>query len=766
MKEVKISVRNLIEFVKRSGDIDRRFFSNKRAVEGIKAHQKVQREYSKDFLTEVFLRTHEEIEGINFTVEGRADGIEVSDEVTVDEIKSTTRELDDLKKEENIMHWAQAKCYAYIYAKDHELDEINVMLTYFQLETEETLNIKKTFNFGELRDFFMGTLVEYLEFSKRIVEWKDTRDESIKKLKFPFKSFRKGQRELSVAVYNTIDDENKLFVEAPTGIGKSISTIFPAIKAMGEDKIDKAFYLVARSTGKNAAKDALEKLLNKKLRLKVTIVTAKDKICLNDKVACNPKDCPYAKGHFDRVNDAIIDIFDACDNFTRENIEKFARLHMVCPFEYQLDLLDFSDFIVCDYNYIFDPTVYLKRFFENSMLRFSLLVDESHNLLERGREMYSAEVSLDELEKLRELVPKKRKAARRHLSNAIDEFYKLDNRKVFYSYDSFLAFNGEIEKTVFSMNDFLTKDKEEESYDSALDIYFSLFKYIKILEYYNKDFVSIKEENIIKIKSLDIAPIFENILRTPRSSVFFSATLNPIKYYGKLLGADEETSYYKIDSPFDPENLLVLRNNKISTLYRDREDSIEEIIENLKNFSDDDGNYIFFFPSYSYMEAVYERYVEIDRDVIRQEREMTEFEREEFLNNFTFLSSTRAFAVMGGVFSEGIDLIGERLRGVAIISVGLPGLSYERNILKSHFQKKYSMGYEYAYIYPGMIKVIQSAGRVIRTEDDRGKILLIDKRFSRQDYNYLLPNHWRIFDFMDSSEISEILKNFEEEKGK
>lgn len=766
MKEVKISVRNLIEFVKRSGDIDRRFFSNKRAIEGIKAHQKIQKSYTKNYLTEVFLRTHEEIEDINFTVEGRADGIEVAESVTIDEIKSTTRDLEELEKEENLMHWAQAKCYAYIYAKEKGLDDINVMLTYYQLETEEVIHIKRAFSFGELRDFFISTLMEYLEFSRRIVEWKEIRDESIKSLKFPFKNFRKGQRELSVAVYNTIDDKNKLFVEAPTGIGKSISTIFPTIKAMGEDKIDKAFYLVARSTGKNAAKDALEKLLNKKLKVKITIVTAKDKICLNDKVSCNPKDCPYAKGHFDRVNDAIINIFDSCDNFSRENIEKFAKLHMVCPFEYQLDLLDFSDFIVCDYNYIFDPTVYLKRFFENSMLRFSLLVDESHNLLERGREMYSAEVSLDELEKLRELVPKKRKAARRHLSNAIDEFYKLDNRKVFYSYDSFLAFNGEIEKTVFSMNDFLTKDKEEESYDSALDIYFSLFKYIKILEYYNKDFVSIKEENVIKIKSLDIAPIFENILRTPRSSVFFSATLNPIKYYGKLLGADEETSYYKIDSPFDPENLLVLRNNKVSTLYRDREDSIEEILENLKNFSDDDGNYIFFFPSYSYMEAVYERYVEIDGDVIRQEREMTEFEREEFLNNFTFSSSTRAFAVMGGVFSEGIDLIGERLRGVAIISVGLPGLSYERNILKSHFQKKYSMGYEYAYIYPGMIKVIQSAGRVIRTEDDRGKILLIDKRFSRQDYNYLLPNHWRIFDFMNSSEISEILKNFEEEKGK
>ena len=763
MKEVKISVRNLIEFVKRSGDIDRRFFSNKRAIEGIKAHQKVQREYSKDFLTEVFLRTTEEIEDIIFTVEGRADGIEVSEEVTVDEIKSTTRDLEEIKKEENIMHWAQAKCYAYIYAKDHELDEINVMLTYFQLETEETLNIKKTFSFGELRDFFMGTLMEYLEFSKRIVEWKDLRDQSIKKLKFPFKKFRKGQRELSVAVYNTIDEENKLFVEAPTGIGKSISTIFPTIKAMGEDKIDKAFYLVARSTGKNAAKDALERLLNKKLKLKIAIVTAKEKICLNDKVSCNPKDCPYAKGHFDRVNDAIIDIFDSCDNFSRENIEKFARLHMVCPFEYQLDLLDFSDFIVCDYNYIFDPTVYLKRFFENSMLRFALLIDESHNLLERGREMYSAEVFISDLEKLLDLLPKKRKAARKHLSNALEEFKKL-GQKTFYSYDEFLAFNGEVEKTVFSMNDFLTKDKEARGYEDALDIYFKLFKYIKILEYYNKDFVSIKGEDFVKIKSLDIAPIFENILRTPRSSVFFSATLSPIKYYGKLLGADEGTNYYKIKSPFDPENLLVLRNNKISTVYREREDSIDEIIENLKNFSDDDGNYIFFFPSYSFMESVYERYLDIDQEAVKQDRDMTEADRQEFLNQFTFSSSTRAFAVMGGVFSEGIDLIGERLRGVAIITVGLPGLSYERNILKSHFQKKYKRGYEYAYIYPGMIKVVQAAGRVIRTEDDRGKILLMDKRFSLEPYKFLLPSHWKIYDFMDSAEISEILKNFDGEK--
>ena len=765
MKEVKISVRNLIEFVKRSGDIDRRFFSNKRAIEGIKAHQKIQKSYTKNYLTEVFLRTHEEIEDINFTVEGRADGIEVAESVTIDEIKSTTRDLEELEKEENLMHWAQAKCYAYIYAKEKGLDDINVMLTYYQLETEEVIHIKRAFSFGELRDFFISTLMEYLEFSRRIVEWKEIRDESIKSLKFPFKNFRKGQRELSVAVYNTIDDKNKLFVEAPTGIGKSISTIFPTIKAMGEDKIDKAFYLVARSTGKNAAKDALEKLLNKKLKVKITIVTAKDKICLNDKVSCNPKDCPYAKGHFDRVNDAIIDIFDSCDNFSRENIEKFAKLHMVCPFEYQLDLLDFSDFIVCDYNYIFDPTVYLKRFFENTMLRFTLLVDESHNLLERGREMYSSEVFLDDLINLYEILPKKRKTARKHLNNAIEEFKNLGD-KTFYSYESFVKFNGEIEKTIFAMNDFLTKDKDVENYEKGLDIYFSLFKYIKILEYYNEDFVSIKSGESVKIKSLDIAPIFQNILKVPKSSVFFSATLSPIKYYGKLLGANNDTNYYKIKSPFDPKNLIVFRNQNISTVYRDRENAINEIVKNLEIFTEDDGNYIFFFPSYSFMESVYKKYIEENKGAIKQNREMTEREREEFLNNFTFSSNTTAFAVMGGVFSEGIDLIGERLKGVAIITVGLPGLSYERNILKVHFQKKYNKGYEYAYIYPGMIKVVQSAGRVIRTEDDKGKVLLIDKRFSYEPYKFLLPNHWKVYDFMDSAEISEILREFEEEKDK
>jgi len=765
LKEVRISVRNLIEFIKRSGDIDRRFFSNKRALEGIRAHQKVQSEYSENYKSEVFLRTSEEIEDITFTVEGRADGIEVSDVVTIDEIKSTTRDLKELEKETNEMHWAQAKCYGYIYAKKEELDNIDVMLTYYQLESEEILRIRKSFTFGQLRDFFIGTLFEYLEFSKRIVEWKEIRQDSIKKMKFPFKNYRKGQRELAVAVYNTIDDNKKLFVEAPTGIGKSMSTIFPTIKAIGEEKLDKAFYLVARSTGKEAAKNALEKLLNKKLKLKITVVTAKDKICLNDEVKCNPKECPYAKGHFDRVNDAIIDIFDNCDNFSRKNIEKFAKLHIVCPFEFQLDLLDFSDFIVCDYNYIFDPSVYLKRFFENTMLKWAVLVDEAHNLLDRGRDMYSASILLTELELLYEIIPKNRKTARKHLSLAIEEFKNLGDN-IYYSYEEFYKLNAEVEKTVFSMNDFLVKDKDTLHYDEALDIYFNLFKYVKILEYYNKDFVSIKNNEEVKIKSLDISEIFHDILKVPRASVFFSATLTPIKYYGKLLGGDKNTNYYKIESPFNSENLLVLRNKKISTVYRDRQESIGEIVDNLLEFSKKKGNYLFFFPSYSFMEDVYNKFVEINPDAIIQKRDMKEREREKFLENFTFSSNTIGFAVMGGVFSEGIDLIGNRLNGAAIVTVGIPKISYERNILKRHFEIKYNKGYEYSYIYPGMIKAVQSAGRVIRTEDDVGMVLLIDLRFNEEPYKSLMPKNWNIKDYNDIIDMEKIIKKFKKSPDK
>ncbi len=765
MKELRISVRNLIEFVKRSGDIDRGFYSNSRAMAGIYAHQKLQALYSSSYKKEVFLSTSISISDFNLTVEGRADGIGYDEKTclyVIDEIKSTSRDLDELDYDSNILHWAQAKTYAYIYAKNKNLDRINVRLSYFHLPTSQIKKIDHEFSFEELSDFFNELIVSYLEFSKRLTEWKEIRNESIKACRFPFKNYRAGQREMAVAVYNTISKTNKLFVQAPTGIGKSMSVIFPSIKAIGEDKLDKIFYLVSRSTGKITAQDSLFKLMDRGLRIKYLTLTAKEKICINDEVKCNPKDCPFAKGHFDRVNDAIIDIFDSVDEFKRSNIEKYSRLHLVCPFEFQLDLANFSDFIIGDYNYAFDPIVYLKRFFEGSLESYVFLVDEAHNLVDRAREMYSAELKLNDLMLLDEYLPKSLKINRANNLKAISEFNLLAKTR-FFSYQAFENLNEALEKLMYSLNDYLIKYKEDEHYDEILNIYFNLFSYNKIYQYYNKDFVSVKEENTIKILCLDSGDIFKDILKNARASVFFSATLEPLKYYGNLLGADENTYYYKIKSPFDTNKLLVLRDKKILTTYRYRKNFVADIVRLLKLFTEKKGNYIFFFPSYAYMEMVYEEYKKIDEKVIIQSRQMTEKDRSEFLLKFKFQEDLRAFAVMGGAFSEGIDLLGKRLIGVAIISVGIPQISFERNILKNHFQKKLKKGYDYAYIYPGMVKVNQSGGRVIRSEDDKGVVLLIDKRFSIEPYSKLLPKHWIVEDFYSDKDIEKRLDEFWEE---
>lgn len=763
MEEIRISVRNLIEFVERSGDIDRGFYSNARALQGIHAHQKMQALYSSSYQREVFLKEVFEIEGVKIIVEGRADGIGFEDgKYLVDEIKSTTRDLDELSYNSNILHWAQAKFYAYIYAKNKNLDEIDVRLTYFQLESEESKKIVHSFSFEELSDFANEVIYGYLEFSKRLIEWQKIRNKSLKEARFPFKKYRKGQREMAVAIYRNIMERNKIFLEAPTGIGKTMSAIFPSLKSLSEEGIDKVFYLVARSTGKISGETAIFKLMDRGLRIKSLSLTAKDKICINEKVSCNPKDCPYAKGHFDRVNNAIVDIFDSLDDFRKENIEKFARMHLVCPFEFELDLANFSDFIICDYNYAFDPNVYLKRFFDSSLESYVLLIDEAHNLPERARTMYSASLSLNNLLFLEDKIPQSLKKIKRALDKTIKEFQKLGSKK-FYSYKPFNEFNEAAEKLIYSMNEFLIKYKEDENYEDILEIYFEIFHYNKIMEYYNGDFVSLKDENEIKLLCLDTREIFKNLLNRASSSSFFSATLSPLKYYGHLLGANKDSYFYRIKSPFDPGNFLVLRDKNISTTYKDRLNSIDTIVKRLLKFSEVKGNYIFFFPSYAFMESVYEIYKVFDQGTIIQKRDMTEKNREEFLDNFKFHENIRAFAVMGGVFSEGIDLVGKRLIGAAIITLGIPQISYERDILKSHFQNKIHMGYEFAYIYPAINKVSQSAGRVIRSEDDKGALLLIDKRFSLKNYSDLLPKSWIINDIEDNRQMDILFKKFWDE---
>ena len=751
MEKVKLSVHGLIDFVMRSGDIDNSFASTSRMKEGQKIHQKLQKQYGPNYEKEVTLKNETEYKDLVFQVEGRADGIyHKGKEILIDEIKSTTRNLEELKYNSNPLHWAQAKCYGYFYCVKNNISEIDIQLTYYHVETDDIKRIIEKFSFDDLKDFYFKLLDLYLDFSIMILKFRRERDEHIKTLQFPFITYRKGQRKMTVGVYKAIRDGKVLFAEAPTGIGKTMSTLFPSIKAIGEGITDKIFYLTARTTTKEAANKAVYKLMDRGLRFKAVTITAKDKICINDEVKCNPKDCPFAKGHFDRVNDAIVDIYENEEIFNMETIIDYSKKHKVCPLEFQFDIAIYSDLVICDYNYVFDPVVYLRRFFEGTVENYTFLVDESHNLVDRGRSMYSTEISMKKIHQVENILDESQNKIKNRLLkvyNIIDDFYQLkENNKYYISKfleDDFLT---ELMVTMRIMEKFLIEKRDEPYYEDVLELYFDFSRFLKISDYFNDNYrVLVMEEDddiLFKINCLDTSPIFRNILKRSESSVFFSATLSPIPFYADIIGAEEDDYYFmKLNSPFDPKNLKV-GIAPISTRYNDREENYSKITKILENYTDRKGNYMLFFPSYKFMNEVYERFNKENKDVVKQDSNLTELGREQFLNQFKYDSDIIAFVVLGGVFSEGIDLVGERLIGAAIVSVGLPGVSIERNLIKDYYDEKENTGFEYAYIYPGMNKVSQAAGRVIRDKDDKGSVLLIDDRFMKMPYRKLLPNSW------------------------
>jgi len=754
--EIKISVRNLIEFILRAGDINTGFVGSSRAVEGTRAHQKVQKENSEEgYMPEVTLKHQLEYKNFNFLIEGRADGIIINKDVTIDEIKSTSRPLSFIDEGYNILHLAQAKCYAYIYSKQNSLEEINVQLTYFQLETEEIKKFKRKFVFEELEDFFFGLLDKYLVWANFTDKWIVKRDTSIKNMDFPFEKYRKGQRELAVYVYKTIAENKKIFLQAPTGIGKTISTLFPAVKAIAEGKTSKIFYLTAKTVIKGVVEEAFEKMKEKGLQFKTVTITAKEKICFKEEKICNPEYCEFAKGHFDRVNDALLEIMEKENYFTRAVIEEYSKLYQVCPFEFSLDLALWADCIICDYNYVFDPRIYLKRFFLDNSGNYTFLIDESHNLVDRARGMFSAELykkNILELKKLMKEEDVKISKALNSLNSFMLNMKKLCGENKFAVqkeepkdiYPLLMKFTGKAEEWL------LTNEKNEQ-YEKLLELYFNALTFLRIAEFYDEKYVTYVEnskgDTKIKLFCLDPSYLLSEAVKRGKSSIFFSATLMPMDYFCDVLGGTKEDYKVRLDSPFNAEKRGLYLVNTISTRYINREKSYTKLVEYIKKVIDKKtGNYITFFPSYNYMNEIYklfsEKYPEVNLKI--QQLNMTEEERTKFLKLFqpNPKQSVLGFCVLGGIFSEGIDLKHDRLIGAIIVGVGLPQICMERDIIKSYFQKKNGMGYEYAYMYPGMNKVLQAAGRVIRTEKDRGVIVLIDERFAEINYIKLFPKEW------------------------
>ncbi|MEQ8200517.1 MAG: ATP-dependent DNA helicase [Syntrophomonadaceae bacterium] len=755
----KLPIRQLVELMLRSGDIDSRFASGDRMHEGARAHrvrQKTNRERYDDYRSEVFLAGRYCCQGEEYVLEGRADGVfSLDGAYIVEEIKTTARPISSLGEELDAAHWGQAKCYAHIFGRQHDLAEVSIQLTYINLDTNESKSIVNTFALAQLEEFVNQLLAQYAEWANFTLEWLKIRDASIKSLQFPFSAYRHGQRQLAVAAFRTIAGRTRLFVQAPTGVGKTISVLFPAIKAMGEGMTAKIFYLTARTTTRLVAEEAVARMRAGGLRIKTLTLTAKDKICFCEQTACRPDYCQYAQGHYDRVNQAILDAIQASDDLSRPVIEDYARRHRVCPFELSLDLALLADCVICDYNYVFDPRAYLRRFFTAGGGEHVFLIDEAHNLVDRAREMFSAQLDKSRFLKVKKgykgrsrPLDKIMNSINRHMIGLRQQCLEKGGLVVPARPDEFIDLVGRFVSWAESM----LKDNRDMGEDQDfLRLYFDALSFMSIADLYDERYVTMVEadrhEVVVKLFCLDPSHLLAESLERGIAAIMFSATLTPLPYFRDILGGGEGDGLLALGSPFDPDNLCLLVADRVSTRYRDRERSREEVAGLIGSFvSVKTGNYMVYFPSYRYMRDVYQVFAGLfpDLDTVLQGSGMGETDREAFLAGFAEEPArTRVgFCVLGGIFSEGIDLAGSRLIGAVVVSVGLPQLSVQQDTIMDYFQSRNGRGYEYAYQYPGMNKVLQAAGRVIRTESDRGAVLLIDERYGHRSYRELFPRHW------------------------
>lgn len=777
-KVLKISVRNLVEFVLRSGDIDNRRTSGaeKEAMqEGSRIHRKLQRRMGTNYRAEVALKHTVEEERFKIQVEGRADGIiEEPEGVTIDEIKGIYMDLSYLTEPVPV-HLAQAMCYGYFYCSDHGLSGAVIQMTYCNIETEEIRRFQEEKTFEELEAWFQGLIHEYIKWAEYLYSHGIWRTESIRDLDFPY-PYRKGQRELVVAVYKSMARKRNLFIQAPTGIGKTLSTVYPALKAMGEGLGDKLFYLTAKTITRGVAEEAFDILREKGLYLNTVTITAKEKLCFLETPECNPDACPYAKGHFDRVGDAVYDIIHKESGITREAVLRYAQQYQVCPFEFCLDISNWVDSIICDYNYVFDPNVRLKRYFsEGNSGDYLFLVDEAHNLVPRAREMYSAVVYKEDFLLIKKIIrPMDQKIARMlercnkellEMKRECERYCLLSDIRYFMT--EIMSLFGELEK-------FMEINKEFGDRDLVLDFYFCLRDLLYVYDRLDENYRIYTEllpdgRFMLRLFCVNPARNLKECLDKGKSTVFFSATLLPVQYYKELLSGDQEEYAVYAQSPFDQEKRLLMIASDVSSRYtRRNRKEYRKIVEYMRKIvSAHKGNYIVFLPSYQYLKAVESileetEGLELEFSYMSQASHMSEQDREEFLEEFSEerQDSFVALCVMGGVFSEGIDLKEGRLIGTIIVGTGLPMVCTEQEVLKGYFDEREEKGFDYAYQYPGMNKVMQAAGRVIRTVRDEGIIALLDQRFLNSDYQALFPREWDGYYEVRLKNVEEVVKGF------
>lgn len=825
---IRISVRSLVEFIFRSGDISdssNGTLSREAMNAGSRIHRKLQKRAGSYYNSEVPLKFTSECGGHAITVEGRADGIidrslkenrndayqkkdpadddpgHVIDmdhgyevdfhdgEVMIDEIKGIYRNLDELEGPQKV-HVAQAMCYAYIYASERGHDNIDVRISYVNLDSEKEKFFRRSYEFSYLAEWYDAMICELARWLDVVEQHRFKRDESIAKMVFPFE-YRKGQKEMALCVYRTIENSGHLYVQAPTGIGKTMAAIYPTVKSFVQGDVSKLFYLTAKTIAHTVARDAIRLLMDRGLEFSAVILTAKEKICLQEKMDCNPELCPYARGHYDRVNRALYELVQGEKIIDREAVTKCAEKYSVCPFELSLDVTLFADAVICDYNYVFDPRVGLKRFFAadgSASENYVFLVDEAHNLVDRASSMYSAQIVKEDFLELRKKLSGYGGRIAGCLGSCNRELLELKKAVPAEGYSVLGSING-LHLKLLNLHDaielFLEDNRQIPEREELLNFYFNLTSFLNIAEMIDDNYIIYDEilpdgRFMVKLYCVKPAANIRTCLDRGKATVFFSATILPVRYYMEMLSDCPDDQAIYIQSPFPRENRRIYIADDVTTRYTRRNDeqyvNISRYIESMVNARE--GNYMVFFPSYAMLEKVVgisgNMNFSHDVKIITQTPYMNEEDRERFLQEFDGSQNVLALCIMGGIFSEGIDLVGDKLVGAVVVGPGLPQVCTERKLMMEYFDNRNqsgdrwvdSEGFRYSYQYPGVNKVFQAAGRVIRTEDDQGVILLLDERFAARRYTDLFPVEWADYQVCNRQNVDEKLADFWNSKSK
>ena len=769
-----LSVHQLVDFLLRQGSIDSRIYNKTSMTEGSRIHAFYQNRQGASYISEYPLMETFDVDDFSVTLQGRADGVIVSAErSTIEEIKSTVIDLDEFANSQERWHLGQAKCYALMFAHEKHFDTIDVRLVYIHQGTDQKMTRDYSYSVSELEKEINRLIAEYIEFFQILWRKKIARNESASTLDFPFKNFRPGQRELAKYSYSVATKGGTLFVEAPTGIGKTMSTLYPFARSFADEWNDKIFYFTAKTSGREAAFQAVEIIKKKGLKASEIVITAKDKVCFNPGAACNPDECPFARGYYDKIRAVLTECLLKEETFDYETIVKYAIDNNICPFEFQLDLSLYVDIVICDYNYLFDPMVYMRRYFDADASHFIVLVDEAHNLVERGRDMFTVVLTSYSFEKMRKTLKgldhKKMSSANKRLTKLFNELRSDFSEGSTIIEEIEPAFLHALTNFLLAGQDVL-RNFNKFATDDFLNFFFEANRFLKIQELFDQTFVAYisrsgKKDTELHLFCLDPSQQLRASLHKVKSRVIFSATLSPIDYYVRVIGGTEEDPVLMLPSPFPVNNLLLMVAPKVSTRFANRESTYGEIASYIKEaIKNKLGNYIVYFPSYKYLNDVLAVTNLGDKvDLFIQTQEMDDDARSVFLLRFREKPhrTTVGFAVLGGAFAEGIDLTDDRLIGAIIVGVGLPQLSFERDLIRNFYDKQGENGYEYSYVNPGMNRVMQAVGRVIRSETDRGIVLLIDDRFLQRRYRDLFKHEWSGYQVVTSTEdVDQLTRNF------